>query len=255
MAFDDLSISGREVVVSIAKRFVTGKYASHFTIMTQLMGSGPLISLFYEDGEFAENIEVSENVIEALKTRQYITTLTCDERHPNYFKGSLTPKSYDQYNALLSPCDFTELIDDTKLAELIAYRWEESARAFDAGAYLSTIILLGSILEGVLLDRVRRSPSEANQVSSTPKDKEGKPLSQDKWSLSDLIAVCYQCGWIRKDRNDFAVVLRDYRNLVHPREQVKAHVYPDDKTCDVARQVTNAVLRDISESLKPIMEK
>lgn len=140
--------------------------------------------------------------------------------------------------------DFTSIVSDRELAELLALRWNESYLTYHAGAYLSTLILLGSILEGVLLDKVEQNPSVANQAQSAPSVK-GKVLQFQDWTLENFIAVSHECGWIDRDVRDFSASLRDYRNLVHPSKQRKAGVIPDSGTCNVAREVVRAALEDL----------
>ena len=53
--------------------------------------------------------------------------------------------------------DFARLTADASLAEILAFRWEEAQRCVGAGAYLSAVIMMGSILEGALLYRVEQN--------------------------------------------------------------------------------------------------
>ena len=142
------------------------------------------------------------------------------------------------------PYDFTQIVQDAELADILAKRWVESERAFAGQSYLSTIVLLGSLLEGILFDKVQQNPKPANQASSSPKHK-GAVLPFDQWTLENLIAVAHECGWIDKDVRDFSVVVRDYRNLVHPRHQRALGVFPDVGTCKVAREVVAAAIEDL----------
>jgi hypothetical protein len=141
--------------------------------------------------------------------------------------------------------DFVSLVKNSKLAQVLENLWEESNRTFRAEAYLSTIVLLGSILEGVLLAKVQENQKQAYKAQSTPKDQNGKTRSFTKWRLNDLIKVSCECGWLDKDVSDFSHTLRDYRNLIHPNKQAEDNLFPDSGTCKVAREVVAAAFDDL----------
>jgi hypothetical protein len=143
--------------------------------------------------------------------------------------------------------DLKILVQDSNLTDILVKRWEEANLNFQYGAYLSTIFMLGSILEGVLLAKVQQTPIQANQSSQSPKDKTGKVLPFDQWKFVELIKVSHDCGWLGKDVQDFSNVLRDYRNLIHPREQRSKGIYPDKGTCKVSWEVVIAALDDLSK--------
>jgi hypothetical protein len=142
--------------------------------------------------------------------------------------------------------DFSCIVSDTDLSTILNSRWIESNVTFYAQAFLSTIIMLGSILEGVLLHKVESHPEDANRSISAPK-KDGKVLPFYEWTLENLISVSHDCGWIDKDIRDFSSALRDYRNLVHPSQQRKNNIFPDAGTCNVSREVVVAALEDLSK--------
>lgn len=87
--------------------------------------------------------------------------------------------------------DFSRLVDDEDVRRILDARWDEAKKCFSAGAYLATIIALGSLLEGVLLSRAMKSPIQAKAAPAAPK----RDQIPD-WSLADLIRVAHECGWI-----------------------------------------------------------
>lgn len=147
--------------------------------------------------------------------------------------------------AQFPPRDFKSVVSDLELAHILSIRWDESYLAYYAGAYLSTIIMLGSVLEGVLLDRIEQNPKQANQAKSAP-SRQGKVLGFHDWTLANLIEVAHECGWLDRDVREFSAALRDYRNLVHPSEQRKRGFAPDSGTCNVARAVIVAAIEDLA---------
>ena len=154
-------------------------------------------------------------------------------------------------NKTIEKVQFSNLItDDPNLLIVLESRWNEIEVCISNEAYLSTIILLGSILEGVLLFAVEKNPKNANQANSAPKDKLGNILRFKDWNLINLINVTHQCKWIDKDIKDFNSSLRDYRNLVHPRKQRDEDVFPDYDTCRICLEVVRAAINDLNNNLK-----
>lgn len=148
--------------------------------------------------------------------------------------------------------DFAKLTNDPTLAPYLESRWKEVIICVDSGAYLSAIILMGSILEGVLLSLVSNNPIQANTATASPKDKTGKVRKIRDWTLYNLIDVAHECGWIQSDAKKFSHTLREYRNLVHPWEQRDRKEVPDGDTCKICWEVVNAAIRDIQKYLELI---
>ena len=143
--------------------------------------------------------------------------------------------------------DFTKLVTDPNLASILEGRWREANLAYGVGAYISAVIQLGSILEGVLLAKAEANRRVAMTSSSAPTDKKtGATLPLDQWKLASLIAVAHAVGWLGKDVKDFSIALREYRNFVHPNVQRTQRFDPDVGTCDVAWAVTSAALADLT---------
>lgn len=141
--------------------------------------------------------------------------------------------------------DFLRLMHDPSLADILSSRWEECQRCARAGAYLAAVVMMGSILEGVLLHKVEQEPKIANQATSSPKDRTGKPKPIYEWGLSSLIDVAHEVGWIQGDVRRFSHALRESRNLVHPYEQRVRAEKPDEDTCSICWQVTRAAIADL----------
>lgn len=126
-----------------------------------------------------------------------------------------------------------DLVRDADLATVLESRLNEARICDRNGAYASAVIMLGSLLEGVLLDAVKaRMPGSE------------KPL--ERWTLHDLIETAHREKWIQADVRGFASKLREYRNLVHPNAQVKIGHAPDRDTVSMCWPVINAALNDLA---------
>lgn len=97
---------------------------------------------------------------------------------------------------------------------------------FPHGAWKSTVILAGSILEAILFDRLSDPLNfvAATSHSSAPKaNGVVKDLVAGDWKLIELIRVASAIGVLPAAKsNTIDQVLRDYRNFVHPKKEIRA---------------------------------
>jgi hypothetical protein len=131
------------------------------------------------------------------------------------------------------------------LEAIIQARWKEAQRCQYAKAYLAAVIVMGSILEALLLSRCSMAPSSAYQSRFAPKDRSGNSVAIHHWTLSTLIDVSVDCGWLKSDRGQFSHALRHSRNVVHPYEHARTNAEFDEATCKVCWQVLNASVEDL----------
>lgn len=148
---------------------------------------------------------------------------------------------------LEAPPDFERLIQDSSLAEILMFRWTEAQRCFRADAHLSSVVMMGSVLEGVLLHKAEHNMKIACQAKVAPKDKSGAVRPVHEWSLSALIDVAHEVGWLQGDVKRFSHALRESRNIVHPYVQRLSNDRPDGDTCRICWQVVRAAIADILE--------
>lgn len=127
-----------------------------------------------------------------------------------------------------------QVVSDPALAAVIQQRLDEARLCHDCGAYIATIIMLGSLLEGVLLS------AAAARLTGPP------PRPLDRMGLQELIELAHREGWIQVDVKMGSELIRSYRNLVHPRAQVRMGAPPDSDTVDICWPVVNATLNDIA---------
>lgn len=143
--------------------------------------------------------------------------------------------------------DFSKIIVDDSFNRILSSRWEEALRCIKNGAYLSAIIMMGSILEGVLGYLISTHPKEANISKSAPKEYGNKVKKFKDWTFSEMIDVAYDLGWFKMHVRDFSHILRDYRNMVHPEHQKEKNYYPDEEVCKIAWEVVNAAISNLIE--------
>ena len=151
----------------------------------------------------------------------------------------------------LPPPDFLKLKIEPILGNILEKRWDEIQKCIDSGAYLSSTILMGSMLEGILLSVFQKYPKEANTSTNAPKDsKTGKVKHFADWSLSEMINVSHDLKWIGLDVKRFSHSLREFRNLIHPYQQMVENSFPDKDTCEISWLVVQAAANDLAVKLK-----
>jgi len=127
-----------------------------------------------------------------------------------------------------------QVVSDPALATVIQQRLDEARLCHNCGAYIATVIMLGSLLEGVLVSAV------GERLTGPP------PRSLDRMGLQELIQLAHREGWIQVDVKMGSELIRSYRNLVHPRAQVRMGAPPDSDTVDICWPIVNATLNDIA---------
>lgn len=138
-------------------------------------------------------------------------------------------------------------LDGTVLG-VIEKRISEIKLNLESGASLSAIIMSGSVLEGILLGIASANMRKFNESSICPKDKlSGKVLQFQDWTLSNLIDVAHNVGMIGLDVKKYSHSLRDFRNYIHPFQQMNSGFTPDKDTAEISWQVLKAAIADLSK--------
>ena len=146
-----------------------------------------------------------------------------------------------------APPDFHKAVQDGALAEGLVFRWKEAQRCVQAEAYLSAVVMMGSVLEGVLLHKFEKNLEIGNRARNSPQDKKtGKPKPVKDWGLSAMIDVAHEVGWLEGDVKRFSHALRESRNLIHPYVQRQLGDVPTQHTCSICWEVVRAAITELS---------
>jgi hypothetical protein len=141
--------------------------------------------------------------------------------------------------AMQAPLELTaslaNILKDPDFGRQLTARLNEAHVCWQSGACTAAVIMLGSLLEGVLYDVALAHHSEGQR----PTD-----------HLESLIDLAAEKRWVAQDVIDYAHVLRNHRNLVHPKKQIKQHYSPDDDTVRIAWNVVVAALNDLEQLKK-----
>jgi len=134
---------------------------------------------------------------------------------------------------------------EPNVSEVINLRLIEVENCVNKCAPLASILLIGSIMEGILLGTALMYPKQFNQAPSTPKDKEGKVKTFSEWTLNNFIDVSSEIGLLKQDVKKFSLVVRDFRNYIHPYQQMASRFFPDKHTALICLQVLKAAINQI----------
>lgn len=148
--------------------------------------------------------------------------------------------------------DFSKLISASDMRSILERRWDEAQVCLGSGADLSATIMMGSLLEALLLARINVLPNAAPifKLKSTPQDKKtGKAKPLTEWTLKDFIEVAHEMKWIRDAAKKVGVVLRDYRNFVHPERELSIGISIDHNDAKMFWAVFNELAVQIIESV------
>lgn len=137
---------------------------------------------------------------------------------------------------------------DSTITEILKNRLSEIQNSIKSRSSLSVVILCGSVLEGILLGLAMRKTEEFNRSPSSPRNKDtGTVLPFYQWTLSNFIDVAHNLGLLGLDVKKFSHSLRDFRNYIHPYEQMSKNFNPDIDTAKISWQVLLAAINDLTE--------
>ena len=150
--------------------------------------------------------------------------------------------------------DFTRLISDPAMVAILVRRWEETWACLRVDAYLAATVMMGGLLEGLLLARINAMQVTAGgmapafRAAAAPKEPGGKTKQLKEWGLKDYIDVAHELRWIAASAKDVSVVLRDYRNYIHPQKELSHAIVVDKRETDILASVFMTVTDQILAS-------
>lgn len=144
--------------------------------------------------------------------------------------------------------DFSPLAGSEGMRDLLTRRWHECCKCVNAEAHLAAIVMMGGLLEALFVARANKLDNKAALLKATfaPKDKKtGKPLNYQNWMLDAYIKVGLELGWITNSAKQFADVLKEYRNYVHPEKELRHGVQLAGNDSSIFWQVTKELARQL----------
>lgn len=135
---------------------------------------------------------------------------------------------------------------------VLEQRIKEIEKCYTSGSPLAVILLAGSSLEGVLLGVATSFPRHFNFASAAPKDQTGKVRPFQAWKLNSLIDVSRELNLLEHDTYKFSHALRDFRNYIHPFEQLASGFSPREHTAKICLQVLKAASHDLRSNVSKL---
>lgn len=123
------------------------------------------------------------------------------------------------------PPNFSKLANDPAMQEILGRRWEECKKCLRVDAHLAATVMMGGFLEALFVAKANMLSDKKAlfTAKAAPVDKHtGKAAFLRSWTLGNYIDVAAELKWISRPGKDFASVLREYRNYVHP-EKERSH--------------------------------
>ena len=144
-----------------------------------------------------------------------------------------------------------DFLTDTELKKIVKRDYRElSVILFPEGAWKSVVILAGSILEAMLSDVLSNqiNREQANESPVSP----SFGIETGKWSLQKLIEVSIDIKIIPADRgSSIDQVLRDYRNFVHPKKEIRSKHQCNEAEALMAKGALDGIYNHFSRSISP----
>jgi len=147
-----------------------------------------------------------------------------------------------------SPPDFSSLIKDDKMRSILLNRWTECIKCIAADAPLSSLVMMGGMLEAILLARINSHPNKQEIINSksAPIDKKtSKVFPLQEWTLKNYIDVSHELNWITQSTKDIGEVLRDYRNYIHPYKELSHGIKINKPDAELFWQITKSIINQL----------
>jgi hypothetical protein len=143
--------------------------------------------------------------------------------------------------------DFGKLKIESNLIPILTNRFNEAQACIERSS-LACIFLCGSILEGMLLGAAVRDPKDFNCAAASPKDSSNRVRPFHEWSLANFIDVAHEIGIISLDVKKFSHSVRDFRNYIHPYQQMSSGFSPDKHTAEICLHVVRAAVASLTRT-------
>ena len=138
---------------------------------------------------------------------------------------------------------------DNGITDILKLRLTEIENCINLSSPLAVIFLCGSTLEGLLLGIALKFPSDFNKAKSAPKNTEMKVKKLHEWTLNNFIDVACEIGLLKEDVKKYSHTLRDFRNYIHPYQQLSSKFNPDEHTAKISWQVLKTAIYQIGNNL------
>lgn len=157
----------------------------------------------------------------------------------DHYAGSGSSAKIRPFGFIVSP-DMRRIIERD-------YR-ELSLILFPAGAWKSTVVLAGSILEAILVDQMTASKEVINIVKASSLAPKTKRIEKGQWSMYQLVNVAADVKILPEGRtNAIDVSLREYRNVIHADVELKKKYSCTEAEASLAKGALDVVCNHLEK--------
>ncbi|HUT53688.1 MAG TPA: hypothetical protein VM658_09870 [bacterium] len=162
--------------------------------------------------------------------------------------SSLSPMNPTSDN----PPNFSSLASDQRMQSIMERRWAECVTCINNGAFLAAAVMMGGLLESLFISRQNQLTDKSSLIKAkrAPQSK-GKTLPLQEWTLNHYIEVGNELGWIGDAAKRVGIVLRDYRNFIHPQTEYAQQVVLTEQDARVMWDVTKSLTRELLSGASP----
>lgn len=133
-------------------------------------------------------------------------------------------------------------IEDERFKENLNERWAEMEVCAVSEAWLASVTMLGSVLEGVLIAVLENNSGQALNSAACPVNRRTEKKPINTWTLAECINVAVELKLIPASIEKHIHELRDTRNFVHPQKQIRDNIVVDQALYRISREVTQTVI-------------
>lgn len=127
--------------------------------------------------------------------------------------------------------------------KLLVGRMTEAQACLENHCHLGAVILCGSVLEAICLGYGQKHPEKVNRAYAARFTRSAPNLWEFK--LTEWIDVLCETGAFTPNIGKFGHALREFRNYVHPYQQLSSGFTPDQHTAKISFQVVVAAIENI----------
>lgn len=134
-----------------------------------------------------------------------------------------------------------KLVKQPNLAFELELRLDETQKVYESGAVRSAMIVLGSILEGIILDVLQRNPAKAAG------GKNDKPL--EKIGLGELLERASRLNLLAMATTNLLYEVKEFRDFVHPNKAANSNWKPTSEALRACAIAIERASSDLEQAL------
>lgn len=199
--------------------------------LTKLARDAPdLVPPFNQQNAFAHKSARGDDWYNTAVVRNHLATVL----------GILEVEIEDEQAQPVTEAKTFGAIVDPELRALIERDYTEVQRCYVSSCWKSSIILSGAIVEGVLVYLLGVRETAARAARCAPKHSD-----VGRWDFKDLIDVAVELKLVSPAIEKLSHPLRDYRNLVHPGNELRRKLTFGQEEARISLEVVNILHRDL----------